>query len=478
MLQLQNITISHGVHTFLENVSFSIEGKGKKRIALLGANGTGKSSLLKVLAGIDEPSAGSRSMGREMIGYVPQELSIDEQIMLGEYMESLLPEEWMSYRILIVLDEVGLGEEVLQKKITMLSGGERVRLSIAIALLSEPTILLLDEPTNHLDQEGLLWLGEFLTSFSGSLLMITHDRAFINTYLTELWEIDLQYKTLQKFTGNYDDFLTQKENLYEQALRDYNRYQEQIDEITLWLKANEFHPKFRFSDRVMSKKKLLADLIEQRPPRPVLRKSVKFQKPLQMSEQRLLKLLVEEKKIDNKVILRNQELIIRVGDRIRLEGVNGSGKTTLLRIIAKVDTDFSGEYVDGVNLKLAYLEQGVSLPQEQKMLEYVLEKVNGDHTTLRRMLAHYLFTDNQMEQKIGNLSFGEQKRLELAIMLQKKPNLLLLDEPTNHLDIFAREDLEKFLIEEAPTIVVITHDAYFAEKIGFTKSVVLEKREG
>ncbi|MFN7161097.1 MAG: ABC-F family ATP-binding cassette domain-containing protein [Candidatus Gracilibacteria bacterium] len=475
MLQLQNVTISHGVQTFIENVSFSMEGKAKKRIALLGANGTGKSSLLKVLAGIDEPAGGSRSLSREMIGYVPQELVIDEQVKLGDYMETLLVESWMSYRIVIALDEVGLAEDILEKNIGMLSGGEKVRLSIAIALLSEPTILLLDEPTNHLDDQGLLWLGEFLTSFSGSLLMITHDRAFINTYLTELWEIDLQYKVLQKFTGNYDDFLLQKEKLYEIAMRDYKRYQDQIDEAALWLKENEFHPKFRFSDRVMAKKKQLADLLEKRPPEPILRKSVKFLKPLQTSEQRLLKLNIQEKKIGGNIILKDKEIIIRVGDRIRIMGENGSGKTTLLRILAKADKDFTGEYSDGVNLKLAYLEQGVSLPQDKKMLDYVLDTVYGDHTSLRRMLAHYLFNDNQMDQKIGNLSFGEQKRLELAIMLQQKPNLLLMDEPTNHLDIFAREDLEKFLIEEAPSIIVITHDAYFADKIGFTKEIVLEK---
>lgn len=473
MLQAHNLTIAHGGHTFLESVTFSLDGKARKRIGLLGANGTGKSSLLKVLAGVDEPSDGSCSLAREIIGYVPQELLIDEEKNLGEYLESLLPESWMSYRVLIVLDEVGLPEDTLEKTILQLSGGQKVRLAIAIALLAEPTILLLDEPTNHLDDAGLAWLGEFLQNFPGSLMLITHDRAFINTYLTELWEIDLQYKTLQRYTGNYDEFLVQKESLYEQALRDYNRYQTEIDDATLWLKENEFHPKFRFSDRVMAKKKQLAQLIEQRPTKPILRKSVKFQKTSQISEQRLLKILLKEKKIGEKVILAHKEIIIRVGDRLRIMGPNGSGKTTLLRILAGIDTEFTGDYTPGVNLKLAYLEQGASLPQQEKVLEYVLNTVVGDHTTLRKMLSHYLFTDQQMDQKIGQLSYGEQKRLELAIMLQKKPNLLFLDEPTNHLDIFAREDLEKFLIEEAPSIVFVTHDAYFAEKVGVTGEIGL-----
>lgn len=473
MIQAHNLTIAHGGHTFLESVTFSLEGKARKRIGLLGANGTGKSSLLKVLAGVDEPAEGSCAVSREIIGYVPQELHIEQEKNLGEYLETLLPESWMSYRILIVLDEVGLAEDILEKTIDQISGGQRVRLAIAIALLSEPTVLLLDEPTNHLDDTGLAWLGEFLQNFAGTVMLITHDRAFINTYLTELWEIDLQYKTLQRYTGNYDEFLVQKEQLYEQALRDYNRYQTDIDEATLWLKENEFHPKFRFSDRVMAKKKQLAQLIAQRPPRPILRKSVKFQKTTQISEQRLLKVLLKEKKIGEKVILAHKEIIVRVGDRIRITGPNGSGKTTLLRILAGQDTEFFGDYTPGVNFKVAYLEQGATLPQQEKVLHYVLNTVVGDQTTLRKMLSHYLFTDNQMDQKIGDLSYGEQKRLELAIMLQKRPTILFLDEPTNHLDIFAREDLEKFLIEEATTIVFVTHDAYFAEKVGVTSEIAL-----
>ncbi|MFN7160070.1 MAG: ABC-F family ATP-binding cassette domain-containing protein [Candidatus Gracilibacteria bacterium] len=472
MLQISNITISHGGHTFLEQCSFSLEGKSRKRIALLGTNGSGKSSLLKVMAGVDEVSAGTISLSRESIGYVTQEISLPEDQMIGEYMEALLEESWMSYKIQLVLEEVGLSEYIILQNITSLSGGEKVRLGIAIGLLLEPTILLLDEPTNHLDTHGLLWLGAFVQNFPGTIMLITHDRTFINTYMTELWEIDTAMASIKKYTGNYEAYLAEKERLLAQEVQEYEWYQKHIDEIVMWLKANEFHPKYQFSDRVLSRKKALENYTKNQPPRPVIRPPMSPLESKDISEQRLVKVVIQSKCIGDKSILLNKEIIVRTGDRIRISGPNGSGKSTLLKILSKVDKDFAGEYISSETLRIGYLAQEVALPKERKVLEYIREVMHTNDTTARGILTHFLFTAGQMEQRIGNLSFGEEKRLKLALILQDKPNLLILDEPTNHLDVQSREDLERFLAT-VQTMVVVTHDTYFAEKMGFSKEIEL-----
>ena len=473
MLIAKNLSFNHDGDDLFDNVDISLDSKAQKRIAVVGKNGSGKSTLLKLLAGMLEPVKGNVSMSGETVEYLRQDINFTEADGTVEaFLTAKLEEDWMSYMIDMAFEEVGLGEEVKALNLFELSGGQKVRVGLVELLLKQPTILLLDEPTNHLDTESITWLKGFVDKFNGSVAYVSHDRDFINSTANQIWEITPS-KEIQIYSCNYDKFLVERYERYEKALQDFNFSQRERVELEEWLRENANHPKYKFTATVSQKKKALERMEVAAPPEPVMDPRIKMHDLNYSEKGTVLSAKIEEKSFESRKILTNLEFKILHGEKVWIKGPNGSGKTTLLNILAAEDKEFKGTITLRNGIRMGYLKQFSQLNEDSTVLDEFDARTEVDYTLVRSILANYLFPTELIENKIKYLSYGQKRRLELAIMLTNKPNLLILDEPTNHLDIFVREELEKFLLEQDVAMAIVSHDSYFIGKIGITKTIEL-----
>ncbi len=475
MLKTNKLSLKYSSKEIFKEINISLDSSSKKKVALVGENGCGKSSLLKILNNEIKPSKGSLDIANEVIGYLPQEINFLDFDLVGELLESKIDEVWMDYKIDIALNEVGLDEECLIKELNKLSGGESVRVALAYLLLSEPSILLLDEPSNNLDIEGVDWLVDFISNFKGSVLFISHDRYLINKTVSEIWEIDPTSLNIEVYGGNYDNFLSARNKILEKRLLEYNKDNRDINSIEKWLKENEFHPKYRFSSFVMSQKAKLEKLRNNQIEKPVLNNKLKISNLSNKKRGLIFSLFINSKKFGEDEIIKDLELEIHKQERVLISGKNGSGKTTLLKIISGEDNDFSGELKFGEEIKIGYLKQFSSLNLNNSIIDEFEEKTGIIEPKSRSILASYSFKADKVINKVSTLSFGQLKRLELAIILAKEPNLLILDEPTNHLDIYTREELEGFILKQVIPMIIVSHDKYFINKLNIDKEICLIK---
>lgn len=473
MLIAKNLGYETSSGHLFEGLDLSLDGKAQKRVAIVGKNGCGKSTLLKLLLGELEPSDGSISCSQEVVACLRQDIQFpDETVTVGGYLLSKLEEEWMSYQIDIAFEQVGLPAELLDQTLKSLSGGQRVRVAIAELLLLEPTILLLDEPTNHLDVATVDWLIGFIQDFRGTVAFVSHDRAFINAVANQIWEISAE-QNIEVYTGTYETFLVQRFERYQKRLQDHEFSQREVTELEAWLAENANHPKYKFTATVAQKKKALERMEKKAPPAPVPDPRVKMKSVLTGQAGTVLNLKLNSKSFDGRELLKNVILKIEQGDRILIEGPNGSGKSTLLNILSGADKAFDGQLTLRNGTKIGMVGQFSKLDPEKTVLEEFGNNTRIEYSSGRSVLANFLFPAEFVDSKIKTLSYGQQRRLEFAILLTNKPDLLLLDEPTNHLDIFLREDLERFLADQEIAMVIISHDKYFVSKIGITKKLIL-----
>lgn len=474
MLVAKGLSFEGGDGLLFDDVDVVLDSVAKKRTAIVGRNGCGKTTLLKLLKGELEPRSGSVSCIRETIGFLPQDITFSDDVQSVEtYLHSKLEEEWMSYKIDMALEEVNLPTDILQMEVGKLSGGQKVRIALAELLLLEPTILMMDEPTNHLDKESIEWLKGFVKAFNGAVLMVSHDRDFINTVGDEILEITGD-KKIEVYGMNYDRFLIERYNRYQKAVQLFDLSQRERIELEQWLAENANHPKYKFTATVAQKKKALERMEKRIPPEPVNDPRVRMRDLEDSKEGNVLTLKVERKAFGDREILKGLELRVASGERVVLKGPNGSGKTTLMNIIGGADKNYEGSIKLRQPDKVGYLKQFCDLDMNQSVIEEFCSKTTTDYTLSRSILASFLFPSEMIDSTIKKLSFGQQRRLELAILLTNKPDLLLLDEPTNHLDIFIREDLENFLINQSVAMIIISHDHYFLDKLGITNVVELK----
>jgi len=476
MLIAKGLSYENSDGKLFENIDVSLDSAAKKRVAIVGKNGSGKTTLLKLLLGKLEPNTGTVSVSREVIAYLQQDTEFpDENRTVEEYLTTKLEEDWMTYKISMVLDEVGLPAEIASVELKNISGGQRVRIGLAEVLMTEPTILLLDEPTNHLDKDSIEWLIGFINGFKGSVAFVSHDRHLINEVADQIWEITNHH--IETYGCKYDEFLIERYNRYEKMLAAHEFSQREVTELEAWLKENANHPKYKFTATVAQKKKALERIEKKAPPEPIPDPRVHMRDIDPTDKGTVISLKIDKKSFPaddgEREILKDVELKIDSKDRILLRGPNGSGKTTLLNIISGDDKDFEGKRVMRENTKVGYLRQFSSMDPANTVLDEFGKQTAVEYTMRRNILAKYLFPEEFMETTIKNLSYGQQRRLEIAILLTNKPSLLLLDEPTNHLDIFLREDLERFLVDQNVAMCIISHDTYFIEKIGVTRVVEL-----
>jgi ATP-binding cassette, subfamily F, member 3 len=474
MLIAKGISYDHSGEELFSSVDISLDSRANKRIAIVGKNGSGKSTLLKLLTGELEPVKGTISRSGESVHYLPQNIEFkNSEETVEEYLIKKLEEEWMSYMIDMAFQEVGLSEESKKLRLADLSGGQKVRVGLAELLIKEPTVLLLDEPTNHLDKESIEWIKTFINGFNGSIAFVSHDRNLINETANQIWEITPS-KSIEVYNCNYDRFLIERYERYQKALQEFNFSQRERVELEMWLRENANHPKYKFTATVAQKKKALERMDKSAPPEPVMDPRIKMHGLDYKEKGTVLTVKIAQKKLGDKILLKNMDLKILHGETVHIKGANGSGKTTLLQILAGEDKDFEGAITARSGIKIGYLKQFTELDDEKEVLEEFEAKTDIEYTLARAALANYLFPADIVETKIKHLSYGQKRRLELAIMLTNKPDLLILDEPTNHLDIFVREELEKFLLEQEIAMVIVSHDQYFIDKIKPQKVVELE----
>ena len=504
LIQLNNVTKNFVVNEIFSNVKMEINDKD--RVAIVGRNGAGKSTLLKIISGELSFDSGERTVSKNTtIGYLSQEFIVREDLSIYEEMITCFDEiisleanlEKLSYeltpeniendpglldrfdrlqnevlthkdyhyksKIESVLYGLDFTKDVFDKKISTFSGGEKTRLSMAKLLLSEPDLLILDEPTNHLDMENVAWLENYLSSYNGAIVIVSHDRYFLDKVVNVVY--NLEFGKLKKYVGNYSKFLKQYEEDYEKQLKEFTSQQKDIKRLEEFVQKNI--ARASTSKMAKSRQKVLdkMELIDN-PKKDDKAANIEFNIKEQSGRDVLM---IENLKVgyDGKQVGNAYNFSVYKGDRIAIVGRNGIGKSTLIKTIAKKQNAIGGSVHYGSKVSLGYYDQKQAEFESSKTIlnelwdEYPLMK----EAEVRTVLGRFLFRGDSVLKIVRDLSGGEKARLQLAKLMLEKNNLLVLDEPTNHLDITSKQVLEDALENYEGTIVFVSHDRYFINKI-------------
>lgn len=513
LLQINQVARLFGAEVLFENMQLEIQSQS--RIGLVGRNGAGKSTLLKIIAGIESPDKGTLTKTKNLsIGYLAQNSGLNSDTTVwNEMLDAFTAVRQMESRLreletLISTQEIDSpeGQRVLkeydqlqhtfveqngysyeneirsilhgfqfdatfyQQKVQDLSGGQRTRMALAKMLLQKPELLILDEPTNHLDIQTLAWLENYLQNYQGALLIVSHDRYFLDKVVTEIYEI-ARHKMMH-YKGNYSRYLTLKEEQLALDWKAFEKQQGQINKLEDFVARNL--ARASTTKRAQSRRKQLEKMERMERPQGAEKSAnilFKIDKP---SGNVVLQLEDGEIGYDKHVLAKNITLDIRRKDAIALVGPNGIGKSTLLKSILKEIPLLKGALHYGTNVSLGYYDQGQQKLQTQKT---ILKELWDEHPTtpeveIRSVLGSFLFSGEDVEKTIGLLSGGEKARVALAKLAMNHENFLILDEPTNHLDIDSKEVLENALIDFEGTILFVSHDRYFINRIA-TKVIEL-----
>lgn len=505
ILSVGGLSRSFGQNTLFENVSFSIESKDK--VGFIGSNGAGKTTLFKIITGEDAPDSGNVILsGNTTLGYMEQYLSrsqgktvyeealsvfqnlrdmelellkIADMIDKGLDVEEILHRQHYlqeKYEFLggllyksrtrAALMGLGFSEEELLLPCEVLSGGQKTRLSLARLLLSDADLLLLDEPTNHLDMDAIAFLEDYLISYKGAFIVISHDRYFLDKVTTSTFELENRHLTV--FNGNYSKYMSFKENdreirqrRYENELKEIKRIEGIIEQQRRWNREKNIRTA-ESKEKMLDKKKALLEKPETQGSSVLMDFS-----PVRESGFDVLGLTDIKKSFDGTVLFENVSVDIKKGEKVFFLGGNGKGKTTLLNIITQRITCDSGEIKYGTKVDMGYYEQQSSdLHGTKTVISYIRDNhPKLSDTQIRNYLAAFLIKGDDVFKQLDNLSGGERAKVALLNLMLAKPNLLILDEPTNHLDINSREALEKALLSYPATAIIVSHDRYFVNRL-------------
>jgi ATP-binding cassette subfamily F protein 3 len=506
MIQLTGAGKRYGPKILFENVDWLVTGND--RVGIVGANGTGKSSLLKVFAGIEGLDSGTISVQKgASIGYLPQEgLSLsgrsvfaecmtvfsdvraleDEQEQLTRRMAELDPASAEYAQVAerfhraesefrardgyaieaqagAVLSGLGFSQRDWKRRTEEFSGGWQMRIALAKLLLEKPNLLLLDEPTNHLDLEARNWLEQYLSSYPNAFVLVSHDRYFLDVTVRKI--VELWNKGLHFYTGGYSRYEEQKTERRAQLQSAYNNQQDRIKQLEAFI--NRFRYQATKAKQVQSRIKELEKI--ERIEIPPEEKSIHFRFPQPKPSGRVVAEFQKvAKSYGDHQVFADVDFIIERGDRVALVGVNGAGKSTLIKILAGAEPVTAGQYILGHNAQPDYFaqDQYKELDANAKLVDDLATVApRASNTELRSILGCFLFSEDDVFKTIGVLSGGERNRYALARMLMMPSNFLLLDEPTNHLDMRAKDVLLTALQEYTGTVVFVSHDRYFIDKL-------------
>lgn len=498
VLKISGLSKSFGIKTVFENVSFEV--RSGERIGLVGANGAGKTTLLKCIMGAEEADKGSvKASDGAIIGYLRQDFNYtshtireemedawkdvlyykDRMETLARELESSKSDEKLveaygraearfeflggyDYESTTrkILTGLGFSDDDWDRDIHSFSGGQKVRINLAAAFVRHPDFLLLDEPTNHLDMGMLEWLEEYLRSYKGGILMISHDRYFLDGAATGI--IDLENHHIRSFRGGYTRYMETKENqdrAYEKA---YEKQQEHIKETEEYIRRYKAGIKAKQARGRQSQLNRLVRL-----EKPVHQVSLRFHfDPPQECADKVLDVLRVEGSYGSHILFKDLTIHIKKGETVGLIGPNGAGKTTILKMITGEKKPDTGFIQLGNNVKMGYYSQEQErLHPKLTVLDEVRDTFNFGEKEARNILGMFLFRGDDVFKTVGMLSGGEKARLSLLCLFLEKPNFLILDEPTNHLDIPTREIMEDAIEAFGGTCLVVSHDRYFLDKV-------------
>lgn len=507
LLQLNDISKSFDGEDIFTNVDFEI--KTGERIGIVGRNGAGKSTLMKLIAGVEDYDHGHISKIKNLtIGYLTQQMTLNSEATVFEEMakpfthlknmEQLIKQEtdWLAQhgidyesldyqqhmeryeslssqfehqdgyqyesKIKTILHGLNFTETDFDRPINDFSGGQKTCLSLAQMLLNNPDLLLLDEPTNHLDMETTQWLEDYLKYFQGAIVIISHDRYFLDKIVTQVYDVALG--EVKHYVGNYERFIEQRDQYYQKRMQEYQKQQDEIKRLETFVDKNIT----RASTSGMAKSR-----------RKMLEKMERIDKPMLDARSANMQFSFE-RNTGNDVMHINNLLIgystpitkeinieITKGDHIAVIGPNGVGKTTLIKTIANKQEKLGGSVTFGANLQIGYYDQKqAEFKSNKTILNYLWDQYpNMNEKDIRAVLGRFLFVQEDVKKIINDLSGGEKARLQLALLMLQRDNVLILDEPTNHLDIDSKEMLEQALQNFEGTIIFISHDRYFINQL-------------
>ncbi len=514
LIQVSDLYKSFNGETLFENISFNINEADK--IGLIGINGSGKSTLIKIILGMQDfdtnpvtKKLGSINKKASLsVGYLSQHSIINNDNSVFQELMNIFPGVCEHYKqiqeisnnldtdnhemletlsahisdyeinggykieqqVTNILLGLEVAEDLWQKKISTLSGGQKTKVSLCAALLSEPELLILDEPTNHLDINAIIWLENFLINYKKAVLLISHDIYFLDNTINKIFEIE--GKTLKTYKGNYTEFKIQKDIYLSGALKLYEQEQKKIE------KLKEFVLKYKAgqkSKQARGRQKMLNNMDKM--DNPIIKQkqaTLKFEVSYPSSK-KVLEIKNLAKAFNEKNLFKNLNLYINKGDRIGIIGRNGVGKSTLLKIIMNHINQDNGSLEFGDNLNIGYYSQDFQgLNLKNTLLEEIQYNFGLKEEEARSLLGQMLFSKDDVFKKISALSGGEKARIAFLKLILQKPNLLILDEPTNHLDIYTKELLENALTDYNGTILVVSHDRYFIDMIVTSLYIISE----
>lgn len=505
---ISSLTKLYGTNKIFENVTFDI--KTKDRIGLIGRNGTGKSTLLKIIAGYEDYQSGQVFMKKGLtVGYLSQIPSYEDnntvldvlneafenlheikkemdkiektfdclagdELQAAIYKYSSLHDSYelaggynINEKINRILFGLEISESMQRMEFNKLSGGEKTKIVLGKILLEEPELLLLDEPSNHLDIKSVEWLEGYLSTYSGTIVAVSHDRYFLDRVVNKI--VELESDGAQIYFGNYSKYVAEKELRFLQAMKDYENQQNKIKKMEEQIQRYRIWGEMRDSDKMYKRAKELEKRLEKidKLDKPFIDKRTANFKIISVERtgKEVIKVSGIEKTYDKK-LFRDVSFTLFFNDSMCILGENGTGKTTILKIILNEDEPDSGDVKIGSNVKIGYLSQEVSFDNEDvSIVDYFSYYYGISLREARTELAKILFTGEDVFKRINTLSGGEKSRLKLGMLMYENVNTLILDEPTNHLDIESREVLEESLINYAGTLLFVSHDRYFVDKI-------------
>lgn len=513
ILDVNKVSKNFGFGQLFENISFSLnEGE---TISVVGPNGCGKSTLLKLIAGIERFDSGTINIKKDAkVAYLDQTSSsikddrkvyeilkdafsnlnqmeerlsflqskLNENLSEDEYNQTLqrycsLLEKFsleggydIDVNISVVAQGLKIGKDLLEKPYTNLSGGEKTLVSLARELLRKPDLFLLDEPTNHLDIERIEWLENYIKSFKGAAVIVSHDRYFLDRMSNKILSLDGNKPKI--YATNYSGYLKERERDFEAQMAEYKDQQEAMKRIETQIKYFAERGMATNSSSLCDRAHSLQTQLDRmkknavEKPRRAKKFDVDFDR-LRKSSKRVIEAKDLSVSVPNgKTILDKINLHICAGERVTIIGANGSGKSTFLKTVMNVqDLPISGELFVGPSVKIGYLPQIIEFENEdQKLLDCFREEACVHEETARKILANFQFYKDDVDKKVKNLSGGEKIRVKLALLLQQKINTLIFDEPTNHIDIPTKEVLEDALEKFDGTLIFVSHDRYFINK--------------
>ncbi len=506
LFKIVNGAVSIGAREILEEINFEV--RDKEKIAVVGRNGAGKSTLLKVVTGevglsegIGEEKRNLISSGSPVIGYMKQNpFSSEELTLLDEvlscYEDIILLEKKMSrleremeiepseelvraysdardeYERLdgyiykkeyeTAIKKFGFTDEDKAKKVSEFSGGQRTRIALLKLILSKPDILLLDEPTNHLDVRAVEWLQDYLASYKKSIVLVSHDRMFLDRVVNVVYEIE--YGATKRYNGNYTAFTEQKKANYQKQLKDHEAQAKEIDRLRRI--ADRFRYKPTKASMALSKLKQIErmTLIDAPDRYDMHTFHASFQPEEESAEEALV---IKDLKVGYDSVLGEVSLIVKKGQKIGVIGANGTGKSTFLKTITDKLPRLGGSYKYGVRVNKGYFDQQMALFTSEKTVfeNFCDEFPRLNETEARNSLASFGFYGEDVFKKVSVLSGGEKVSLALCKIFKRRPNFLILDEPTNHMDIVNKETLERMLTEYKGTVIIVSHDRYLINKV-------------